>query len=64
MNPPLPYVNHGFSVAFLERVFGAEIVEKHGRSSAAFRVEGRIGDSTIVLEASNPPHPSAVPAPP
>jgi PhnB protein len=74
MNAALPYVNHGFGVArpyiygrldgiaFLERVFGAEIVEKHSFSSSAFHVEARIGDSMVVLEASDPPHPSAAPA--
>ena len=74
MNAALPYVNHGFGVvrpyiyarldgiAFLERVFDAEIVEKHGFSSSAFHVEARIGDSMVVLEASDPPHPSAAPA--
>jgi PhnB protein len=71
MGDALPYVNNGFGVVrpylyghldgidFLQRVFDAEILEKHERSATDFHVEFRIGDSVVVMEASDPPHPSA-----
>jgi PhnB protein len=74
MSEQLPYVNHGFSVVrpylygslaeidFMERVLGAQILERFVFSSTAFHIEARIGDSVVVLEASDPPHPEGTPA--
>jgi PhnB protein len=73
MNAPLAYVSLGFGVArpylfggldliaFLQAVFGAELLGKHGSDERGFHVEARIGDSVVVLEASDPPHPSGSP---
>ena len=51
-----PYLYGDLSVIdFIEEVFGAELVEKleSGGSSPGFHVEARIGDSMLVLEASD-----------
>jgi PhnB protein len=51
-----PYLYGDLSVIdFIEEVFGAELVEnlESGGSSPGFHVEARIGDSMLVLEASD-----------
>ena len=70
---PLAHVRHGFGavrpyvycpLATLELVrnaFGAEELERHVFGPAAFHVELRIGDGVLVLEASDPPHPTGFP---
>lgn len=69
----LKYVRHGFGairpyvhgpLALWELVrdaFGATELERHEFGPKAFHIEARIGDSVIVLETGDPPHPSATP---
>jgi len=68
------HVRHGFGVVrpyiygpnsvwtLMREAFGAEELERHAFSDKAFHIEARIGDSSIVLEASDPPHASGRPA--
>src|SRR5664279_2788741 len=68
------HVRHGFGVVrpyiygpgsiwnLMRDAFGAEELERHAFRDKAFHVEARIGDSAIVLEASDPPHASGRPA--
>ena len=46
----------------IREAFGAEEVERLKSGNNGFHVEARIGDSMIVIEASDPPHPSGRPA--
>jgi PhnB protein len=65
----LNYARHGFAAArpyiysrldtieLLKLAFEAEEIERHD-VNGGFHVELRIGDSVVVLEAAEPPHPS------
>jgi PhnB protein len=44
---------------FVQRTFEAEILERHEFSATSFHVEARIGDSVVVMEASDPPEATA-----
>jgi PhnB protein len=58
-----PYIYGPGSVWTLMRdAFGAVELERHAFSNKAFHVEARIGDSAIVLEAADPPHPGGRPS--
>jgi uncharacterized glyoxalase superfamily protein PhnB len=48
-------------IDFVREVFGAVEIERHAVGETAYHVELRIGDSAIVLEASDPPHASGKP---
>ena len=62
---------HGFGAArpylhdypdqsdFVKHVFGAVEIERVEMGPKSFHVECQIGDSIVVLEAGDPPHPSA-----
>jgi PhnB protein len=64
---PEPHVRNGFGavrpyvygypdmIPLIESAFDAEILEKDEKPSGGAHVEARIGDSVIVLEASDPP---------
>jgi PhnB protein len=68
----LPYVRHGFgavrpyiysrfdTIDLLKQAFEAEEIERHA-VNGGFHLELRIGDSVVVLEAAEPPHPSGSP---
>jgi PhnB protein len=58
-----PYL-HGFLdlADFLRVVFDAAELERVEVGKSAFHIEARIGDSIVVIETGNPPHPSATPA--
>ena len=49
-------------IDFVQRTFDAEVLERHEFSATAFHVEARIGDSVIVMEASDPPDETAGPS--
>ncbi|MFN3325909.1 MAG: VOC family protein [Bryobacteraceae bacterium] len=74
---PVPennHVRHGFGAArpylhgyldlpdFAREVFGAVEIERHEFSPTSWHVESRIGDSVVVIEAGDPPHPAATKA--
>ncbi len=73
MNDQLNYVRHGFGCArpyvhghldlwdLVRDAFGAIEVERHVFGPKSFHIEARIGDSVIVLETGDPPHPTATP---
>lgn len=73
MSDDLHYVRHGFGAVrsyvhgylaqwdLLRDAFGAIELERHEFGPTAFHIEARIGDSVIVLEASDPPHFSGKP---
>lgn len=44
---------------FVKQVFGAIEVERAEMGPKSFHIESRIGDSVVVLETGDPPHPSA-----
>jgi PhnB protein len=46
----------------VKRAFGAVELERLETRNQGFHVEARIGDSIIVIEACDPPHPSGKPA--
>lgn len=55
-----PYVYGGLDVAkFAAEVLGGVELVRHAFSDSAFHLEYQIGDSVLVLEASDPPHASA-----
>jgi PhnB protein len=57
-----PYVYGPISLwDFVRDVFGAIEVERHAFGPKAFHIEARIGDSFIVLETGDPPHPGGTP---
>jgi PhnB protein len=57
-----PYVFcHLDGIDFVREVFDAVEIERHEVGEHAYHVELRIGDSAIVLEASDPPHASGKP---
>jgi PhnB protein len=55
-----PYVHGHLALWDLVRdAFGAVELERHEFGPASFHIEARIGDSVIVLETGDPPHPEA-----
>lgn len=46
---------------FVQEVFDAVLLERHEFSPAAYHAEARIGDSVVVMEASDPPHAGKAP---
>ena len=58
-----PYLyGRGDSGEFIKQVFGAEILENLPVGNKGFHIEARIGDSALVIEAGDPPHPGGKPA--
>ncbi len=58
-----PYLYGGLDMLELvKRAFGAVELERQETKNNGFHVEARIGDSIIVMEACDPPHPSGKPA--
>jgi PhnB protein len=69
----LKHVRHGFGSArayvhghlalweFVKHAFGAVEIERHEFGPKSFHIEARIGDSVIVLETGDPPHPEGTP---
>jgi hypothetical protein len=65
----LQHVRHGFGSVrpyvyghlrlwdLVKDAFGAIELERHQVGPKAFHIEARIGDSMIVLEIADPPHP-------
>lgn len=52
-----PYVYGGLETArFVAEVLGGAELVRHAFSDSAFHLEYKIGDSVLVLEASDPPH--------
>jgi len=46
----------------VKRAFGAVELERLRVGNKGFHVEAKIGDSTVVMEVSDPPHPGGKPA--
>lgn len=73
MATPLTHVRHGFGAVrpyvhghpalwdLVRDAFGAIEIERHEVGPTSFHIEARIGDSVIVLETGDPPHPEAIP---
>jgi PhnB protein len=73
MTDRLRYVRHGFGSArpyvhghlglweLVKVVFGAVELERHEFGPKSFHIEAQIGDSVIVLEIGDPPHPEGTP---
>jgi len=58
-----PYLYGGLDMLELvKRAFGAVELESLETRNNGFHVEAQIGDSIIVMEACDPPHPSGKPA--
>ncbi|MGD0117002.1 MAG: VOC family protein [Candidatus Binatus sp.] len=58
-----PYLYGGLDMLELvKRAFGAVELERLETRNNGFHVEAQIGDSIIVMEACDPPHPSGKPA--
>src|SRR5271167_1749840 len=58
-----PYLyGHLDMLELVRRAFGAVELERLEAGNKGFHVEAKIGDSMIVMEVSDPPHPSAKPA--
>jgi PhnB protein len=57
-----PYLYGRLELAdFVRSVFGAVELGRYELGDKAFHIEARIGDSVVVLEVSDPPHPSGKP---
>jgi PhnB protein len=58
-----PYV-HGHLVLWdlVRDAFGAVELERHAFGPKSFHVEAQIGDSVVVLEIGDPPHPDGRPS--
>jgi PhnB protein len=57
-----PYLHGHADLADFERhVFGATEIERVEMGPKSFHIESQIGDSVVVLETGDPPHPSAAP---
>ena len=57
-----PYVHGHLGLWELVReAFGAVELERHEFGPKSFHIEAQIGDSVIVLETGDPPHPSGTP---
>ncbi len=73
MTSPLAHVRHGVGSVrsyvhgplalwdFVQYTFGAVEIERHAFSPTSFHIEAKIGDSVIVLETGDPPHPEGQP---
>jgi len=73
MTGDLTYVRHGVGSVrpyvygrlelwdLVKDAFGAVEIERHQVGPTAFHIEARIGDSMIVLEVADPPHPVGTP---
>ena len=73
MTEHLKHVRHGFGSArpyvhghlglweLVRDTFGAVEVERHEFGPKSFHIEARVGDSIIVLETGDPPHPEGTP---
>jgi PhnB protein len=73
MSERIGHVRHGFGSArphvhghldlweLVQDAFGAVEVERHEFGPKSFHIEARIGDSMVVLETGNPPHPKGTP---
>jgi PhnB protein len=73
MNPATRHIRHGVGsvrpylygrldmLELVRRAFGAVELERL-EAGKGFHVEAKIGDSVIVMEVADPPHPSAKPA--
>jgi PhnB protein len=73
MTDPLRHVRHGVGSVrayvhghldlweLVRDAFGAVEVERHELGPKSFHIEARIGDSIVVLETGDPPHPSGMP---
>lgn len=71
MTRSLGHVRHGFGSVrpyvhgplalwdLVKDAFGAVEIERHEFGPKSFHIEARIGDSVIVLETGDPPHPKA-----
>src|SRR5271168_5642037 len=58
-----PYLYGGLDMLELvKRAFGAVELESLETRNNGFHVEAQIGDSIIVMEAADPPHPTGKPA--
>jgi PhnB protein len=74
MTNSLRHVRHGFGSArayihghldlweLVRDAFGAVEVESHEFGPKSFHIEARIGDSMIMLETGDPPHPEGTPS--
>lgn len=72
MNDKTPYIRNGFGCVrsyiygplsladFVKRVFGAEELARYN-VGGGFHIESKIGDSAVVMEVCDPPHPSGRP---
>ena len=70
----LRHVRHGISSArsyvhghvalwdLVKYAFGAIELERHEFGPKSFHIEAQIGDSVVVLEAGDPPHPEGTPS--
>ena len=56
-----PYV-HGYLALWdlVKAAFGAMELERHEFGPKSFHIEAQIGDSVIVLETGDPPHPEGI----
>lgn len=73
MTGPLSHVRHGFGAArayvhghldlweLVREAFGAVELERFEFGPRSFHIEARIGDSVVVLETGDPPHPEGRP---
>jgi PhnB protein len=73
MTDRFQYVRHGFGCVrpyvhghvalwdLVQDAFGAVEIERHEFDKNSFHIEAQIGDSVIVLETGDPPHPSGTP---
>jgi PhnB protein len=73
MTDRLQHVRHGFGSArpyvhghlqlwdLVKYAFDAVEIERHEFDEKSFHIEARIGDSVIVLETGDPPHPQGTP---
>jgi PhnB protein len=74
MTDHLKHVRHGFGSArpyvhghldlweLVRDAFGAIEIERHEFGPKSFHIESRVGDSVIVLETGDPPHPEGTPS--
>ncbi len=58
-----PYLHGHLDLAdFVREVFGAVELERIEAGPKKFHIDSQVGDSVVVLETGDPPHPSAAPA--
>jgi PhnB protein len=73
MSERLDYVRHGLGSVrpyvhghlglwdLVKNAFRAVEIERHRMGPKSFHIEARIGDSVLVLETGDPPHPEGTP---